>query len=71
MFAIHIVNKQFNMFRSFEQNKNVIFTQNVINTLKYWGGSLIIGFWRLKRVYLLKDILSLNKNIYSQELFPF
>ena len=25
-------------------------------TLKYWGGSLIIGFWRLRRVYLLKEI---------------
>ena len=25
-------------------------------TLKYKGGSLIIGFWRLKRVYLLKEI---------------
>ena len=24
--------------------------------LKYWGGSLIIGFWRLRRVYLLKEI---------------
>ena len=25
MFTIHIVNKKFNMFRSFEQNKNVIY----------------------------------------------
>ena len=25
-------------------------------TIKYWGVSLIIGFWRLRRVYLLKDI---------------
>ena len=24
--------------------------------LKYWGGSLIIGFWRLRRVYSLKGI---------------
>ena len=26
-------------------------------TLKYWGGSLIIGLWRLRRVYLLKEIV--------------
>ena len=26
------------------------------NNNKYWGGSLIIGFWRLRRVYLLKEI---------------
>ena len=25
-------------------------------TLKYWEGSLIIDFWRLRRVYLLKEI---------------
>ena len=25
-------------------------------TSRYWGGSLIIGFWRLRRVYLLKEI---------------
>ena len=24
--------------------------------LKYWEGRLIIGFWRLRRVYLLKEI---------------
>ena len=39
-------------------------------TLKYWGGSLIIGFWRLRRVYLLKQI-DLRFNVYSQEMFLF
>ena len=31
-------------------------------TLKFWGGILIIGFWRLRRVYFFKiDRPSLNK----------
>ena len=32
MFTIHIVNKRFNMFGSFEQNKNVIY----ILFIKHW-----------------------------------
>ena len=35
MFTINIVNKRFNMLRSFEQNKNVIYIHFIITALNF------------------------------------
>ena len=38
MFTFHVVNKRFDMFRTFEQNKNVVY----IPFIKHWG-SIFFG----------------------------
>ena len=40
-------------------------------TLKYWGGSLIIGFRRLRRVYLLKEISLLLIRMFTPSIINF